>query len=568
MRRIGPTERKIRFSAYHGTLIAGSLVFAFPFIWLFSTSAKVQDEMYPPRWIPGIPKRAVTSPYIGIRQNERPVRPVMVARTDWNRLERPVLDAITDKAAGMSDVLPAFYRPHLEERELAEGIMNRLVRRAPDELFERAEEPVCTWFYERTDEELVRSVFETVYRRMAMAEVAFHGKDIVTIETPTKDETDPANFDRSPWEVVAGDAELVPRTAGLLRPAQEVHYSYQDTDAFTLTITLPLEMPADNLKKIVVSVHGDRSWHAMNATVELDGKRFEAAQSAFLSSDRWQDVTWQFAGPDDESIATKSWIRLDEAGTSEFVAPGKVRIMLECPYSGRFGASLDKYANNYREVVRKIPLWLYVKNSVILVVLNIAGQIIGSSLVAYSFARLRWPARDFCFVLVLATLMIPAQVTMIPVFLIFKNLGWYNTLRPLWVGSFFGSAFYIFLLRQFMRGIPTDLEDSAKIDGCSYLGIYARIILPLVKPALAAIGIFTFQGVWNEFMQPLIYLSDQELYPLSLGLFAFKVSFTNGILDYGLMMAAAVIMTMPVIVVFFAAQRHFIQGITLTGLKG
>jgi ABC-type glycerol-3-phosphate transport system permease component len=160
--------------------------------------------------------------------------------------------------------------------------------------------------------------------------------------------------------------------------------------------------------------------------------------------------------------------------------------------------------------------------------------------------------------------MIPPQVTMIPVFLIFKELGWYNTLKPLWIGSFFGSAFYIFLLRQFMKGIPKDLEDSAMIDGCSYFGIYRLVILPLIKPALAAIGIFTFMGTWNDFMGPLIYLNDQRLYPLSLGLFALQV-FKFG--DYGLMMAASVLMTLPVILLFFAAQRQFIQGVTLTGMK-
>jgi ABC-type glycerol-3-phosphate transport system permease component len=154
---------------------------------------------------------------------------------------------------------------------------------------------------------------------------------------------------------------------------------------------------------------------------------------------------------------------------------------------------------------------------------------------------------------------------MIPVFLIFKEMGWYNTLRPLWVMSLFGSAFYIFLLRQFMLGIPRDLEDSARIDGCGYFGIFWRIILPLVKPALATIGIFTFLSVWNDFMGPLIYLSDQRLYPLSLGLFSLQVMIANA---HGILMAASVLMTLPVMVLFFAAQRQFIQGVTLTGLKG
>jgi len=154
---------------------------------------------------------------------------------------------------------------------------------------------------------------------------------------------------------------------------------------------------------------------------------------------------------------------------------------------------------------------------------------------------------------------------MIPVFLIFKHLGWYNTLQPLWVPSLFGSAFFIFMLRQFMRTIPNDLEDAAKIDGCGFLGCYWRIILPLMKPALAAVAIFTFMNTWNNFMGPLIYLNDQRLYPLSLGLFQFRLEHST---DFGMLMSASTIMTLPVVAVFFLAQKHFIQGITLTGMKG
>ena len=149
------------------------------------------------------------------------------------------------------------------------------------------------------------------------------------------------------------------------------------------------------------------------------------------------------------------------------------------------------------------------------------------SLVAYAFARLHWPGRDFCFLLMLATMMIPGQVTMIPHFLIWKSLGAYNTLTPLWLGSAFGSAFFIFLLRQFLKGIPRDLEDAARIDGCGFLRIYWHIMLPLVKPSLAAIAIFTFMGTWNDFMGPLIYLADQRLYPLAFGLYAFSVQVGN-----------------------------------------
>ena len=154
---------------------------------------------------------------------------------------------------------------------------------------------------------------------------------------------------------------------------------------------------------------------------------------------------------------------------------------------------------------------------------------------------------------------------MIPYFLIMKSLGWYNTLSPLWITSCCANAFNVFLLRQFMKGIPRDMEDAAKIDGCSFLQIYWYVIMPLIKPTLACIAIFTFMGVWNDFMGPLIFLSDQRLYPLSLGLYALNVQ-QGG--DFGMMMAGSLLMTLPVILVFFFAQKYFIQGVTLTGMKG
>ena len=558
MRRISKTERRIRGVILHTVLVAGSFLFSIPFIWLFSTSCKVPDEMYPPRWLPQIPQGVVESPYIAIRDNERVEKPAGVSSEDWRRSQGAVRQAITKRVLELEGELPEFYRPYLSEPDLAEGLFNRLVKRVPDELFTKVEDVVGAWFAQNIDATMTKEVFETVYRRVAVADVVLHGWDVVSVEYPTEG-------DRFPWKLIEGDATMIARREGLLQAAEEIHYSFAEKKAFELQIEVPLQMEPENLKKVVVSLHGDRSWHEVWATVELAGKRYEAAQAGFLASDRWQDLTWQFASADDTSLKMKTWIRLDEGGASDFAQEDAVRITLRVEYGSPPVAAFNKYANNYRDVLRQVPLLAYIKNSVFLVVMNIAGQVLGSSLVAFAFARLRWPGRDFLFLLVLATLMIPGQVTMIPVFLIYKNLGWYNTLRPLWVPAFFGSAFYIFLLRQFMRSIPTDLEDSAKIDGCGFLGIYARIILPLVKPALATIGIFTFMGVWNDFMGPLVYLSDQELYPLSLGLFALKVVQGGNI---GLMMAASVMMTLPIIVLFFLAQRHFIQGITLTGLKG
>jgi len=225
--------------------------------------------------------------------------------------------------------------------------------------------------------------------------------------------------------------------------------------------------------------------------------------------------------------------------------------------------------SNYRDALeflppeyRKglVPLW----NTIYVTALVIIGTIFSSSLVGFSFARLRWPGRDLLFFVMIATMMVPGAVTMLPVFLIYRWLGWVDTLRPLWFGSLFGTGFNIFLLRQFFMTIPTDLEDAAKIDGCSYFRIYWNVMLPLIKPALAALTIFAFMGSWNNFMGPLIYISSPEKMTLAYALQLFQGAHGG---EPAMMMAAATLVMLPVLAVFFFTQRYMIQGVTLTGLK-
>jgi multiple sugar transport system permease protein len=212
-----------------------------------------------------------------------------------------------------------------------------------------------------------------------------------------------------------------------------------------------------------------------------------------------------------------------------------------------------------------IPFEVYGRNTLILCVLTVAGTVVSNSLVAYSFARLRWPGRDLIFAITLATMMVPFPVTMVPMFALFKTLGWLGTFRPLWVPAWFGNAFSIFLLRQFFMGIPFELSEAARIDGCSEWNIYRQILLPLAKPALAVVALFTFMGTWNDFIGPLIFLLDQKTFTLSLGLQFYQSQ--NGGTDWNLLMAASTIVILPIIVLFFFTQKLFIQGIAVTGLK-
>lgn len=220
------------------------------------------------------------------------------------------------------------------------------------------------------------------------------------------------------------------------------------------------------------------------------------------------------------------------------------------------------------------PRWTM--NTVIITIFSVVGELISSSLVAYAFARLRWKGRDWLFSLVLATMMLPGVVLMIPRFVMFAKLpafgfmgsrNWINTFLPLIVPAFTGSAFYIFLLRQFMRGIPMELSEAAKIDGASELRIWWSIILPLTKPALAAVAIFTFQGAWQDFMGPLLYLQSEKLYTLQLGLRQFEAA-AGGQPAWNWLMAASLMVMLPVLVVFLLFQRYFIEGFQLSGMGG
>jgi multiple sugar transport system permease protein len=221
---------------------------------------------------------------------------------------------------------------------------------------------------------------------------------------------------------------------------------------------------------------------------------------------------------------------------------------------------------NYVEALTYKPFPVYLRNTAFLVVMNELAIVLSASFCAYGFARIRFPGRDLWFGLVLATLMIPQVVLMVPQFVIFRRLQWIDTFLPLTVPFFFGGgAFNIFLLRQFFRTIPEELADAARIDGCNEFTIFARIMMPLAKPALITVAIFTFLGTWNDFVGPLLYISSPEKFTLAIGLANFRgVLYTR----WDLLMAFATAMTLPVLVVFFLAQRYFVEGVVMTGLKG
>lgn len=225
---------------------------------------------------------------------------------------------------------------------------------------------------------------------------------------------------------------------------------------------------------------------------------------------------------------------------------------------------------NYTYVWEKVPFLRWTWNSVYVVGLSTTGTILSASVVAYSFARFRYRGREVIFLITLATMMLPAQVTLIPQFVLFHKLGWVETLYPLWIPHWFGGgAFYIFLFRQFFMSLPRELDEAARIDGASYFRIFWNILIPLSGPVLATCAVISFIAGWNDFVNPLIYVHTPDKYTLAVGLNYFRqLPDAAGAPTQHLLMAASVMVIAPVLIIFFAAQRYFVQGIVLSGIKG
>lgn len=220
---------------------------------------------------------------------------------------------------------------------------------------------------------------------------------------------------------------------------------------------------------------------------------------------------------------------------------------------------------NYLEAVTAMPFLRYAWNTILITVLSVVGYTASSTMVAYSMSKIRWKGKKYLFPFIVGTMMIPSQVTMIPLYILYSRIGWTGTILPLVVPPFFGGAYYIFLLRQFFMTIPDSYLESATIDGASQVSIFFRIMLPLCKPAIVSVSIFAFLAAWSDFFGPMLYLNDASQYTISLGLQAFM---QTHFVEWGPLMAASTIFVVPIVILFFCAQKYFIEGVTLTGIKG
>lgn len=533
-------------------LVVGGILFLLPFLWLVSTSFKVDRELFSGERaaLPIAPNARMASPFIDKDYY----------RGALSDLTRPHFDAVLALVRELKVDIPEFTDRQEAEAEVAKGVLRKLEASLPAEEWMKGDLRLIEKARGALNPMLLQELFQNVYRRLEIGNVTVRSAQLEDEVLGSGESIEQRFENRTPK--VAKVVQSVDRgttTAVIL-------YDFSKGDQVVLERTFDTRLDVREFARITLGIRADDNWQRLNIAVERCGELYVSVRPTYMSNFDRVMLIWQGPGPDDESNRIKNWVHITkvDSGPKYESDPHKIKVRLTLERTNQLQAWWGKIALNYRVTAQYIPFTQYVCTSLYLIILNVSLMLLSSSLVAYGVSRLQWPGRDMVFLLIIATLMIPEQVTMIPVFLIWKWLGAYNTLVPLWLGSAFGAAVNIFLLRQFMKTIPRDVEDAAKIDGCGVLRVYWHIILPLVKPTLAAIALLTIVGGWNDFKGPLLYVADQRLYSLAFGLYAFSVQVAN---NPAQTMAASVLMTLPVIALFFFAQKHFISGVTLTGIN-
>ena len=581
-----------------GVLFTGAAVFAFPFLWMAATSVKSDREMIAGklRLLPTTPQPQQRTPYIDAQQFDPPTTPDGVPQVVWERtLPRLVkfmedtVDRWEPRVGRRGDLFDVdVIDEHRYRQEMIEGLLEvtgeqisdrarhtaadveRRERGGPASIaalpgdrqiaqalgpkaIEAGVSAILDDCRRLTDERTLERVLDRCYRRFSLGPCRLRTRDYRMVAFA-------AGLD---WNVGSGPAELV-RLGRTEDVNQEARIDFDRGSTAMFVLNKAPAVPAADVDRVFVSFRGDDTWARVAFEVIRNGSSYRTDEVVNLFDRSWIEIQLRWADVAGDPMQRRTHLILQHAGDAPAGSP-PFAVRIEVTKNSSLGAWRDKILRHYRTVFRELPFARYIMTSLALSILNIVLVVFSSTLAAYAFARLRWPGREVCFGIMLATMMIPPQVTMIPSFLLHKQLGWYNSLLPLWVPAAFGAPFFIFLLRQFLKTIPTDLEDAARIDGCGFLRIYWHIMMPLVRPTIAIIAIYTFNGTWNNFMGPLIYVNDDRLFPLALGLFKFNLSSAT---DAGLMMAGSFVMTLPVVILFFFVQRYFIQGVTLTGLKG
>ena len=557
-------ETKIFRGAGYLLLVAAAFCTMVPLLWLLTSSFKTANEIFavPIQWFPSFPPRVTSSPYIVENAYPKIEKPMAVDKTVWETLHPELTQAIwmetqTHIAANAQH---SNYVPSEElQTEITEGLWQQLVTSLPDEVWNGTQASIVTAVQDAIIPEAIDTIWSSVYREIAIGTLQIEDIDF--------NRTSIASID---WEA---EAETRIRLSDDARTAASLSYNFQDDNTTYITATIASPIPIDRIRHITLPIRGDASYHRLSLAVSISNKSgngvtYRPTRPLVLESALWKDAVWRLHGIPGElesSHIIMNQVETDPGALSETQVGSGHQLFLQLSIHRPAYLSIvwDKFTANYRNLWKTVPYNRYFINSVFIATASTLLTLFFCSLGGYAFAKYQFRGQKILFGILLASMMVPFQVLLVPLFGLMYDIGWLNSYKAI-VIPFSVGAFGVFLMRQFIVTIPSELLDAARIDGCSEFGIYYRIVLPIIKPALGALTIYSFLGSWNGYLWPLIILRDEAKYTLPIGLANLVGIYRQ---DYGMLMAGTLLSLMPIVILFLAMQREFVQGITLGSVK-
>ena len=563
-------ETKIFKGVGYLLLVGAAFCTMIPMLWLLTSSFKTANEIFavPIQWFPNLPPRVASSPYIVEDVYPKIEKPMAVDEAVWKTLQPQLTQIIWAEAQSHIAANGKFSNYVSSEElqtEIIEGLWQQLVAGLPDEVWNGTTDSVTAAVRDTIIPEAVDTIWGSVYREVAVGTLQIEDLD----------------FNRTPIEVVNWEAETGTRirTSDDLQTAASLSYNFQDSDTTLMTAAISSPIPIERIRRITLPVRGDASYHRLSLTVFVpqsgmnagstnNGITYQPTRSFVLGSALWTDSVWRVHGIPGELESSQITMQRVETNLAvqsavEVGAGSQLFLQLSIHQPAYLSIVWDKFTSNYRNLWKTVPYNRYFVNSVFIATASTLLTLFFCSLGGYAFAKYKFRGQKILFGILLASMMVPFQVLLVPLFGLMYDIGWLNSYKAI-VIPFSVGAFGVFLMRQFIVTIPSELLDAARIDGCSEFGIYYRIVLPIIKPALGALTIYSFLGSWNGYLWPLIILRDEAKYTLPIGLANLVGIYRQ---DYGMLMAGTLLSLMPIVILFLAMQREFVQGITLGGVK-
>ena len=557
-------ETKILRGIGYLLLVVAAFGTMIPLLWLLTSSFKTANEIFavPIQWFPKFPPRVASSPYIVGDAYPEIKKPIAVDAETWKtlqpELERLIWDDVQEYIAANTRL--ANYVPSVElQTEMTEGLWQQLVASLPSEVWTGTAASIIDEVHRAIIPEAIDPIWGSVYREVAIGTIQI--EDIAFNRTPIES----VDFING-WTADSDTLKQIRESADS-RTVASLSYDFRDENTVRMTTTIASPIPIAQIRLITLPVRGDASYHRLSLAVSVNGITYQPTQPFVLDSALWKNAVWRLHGIPGELESSHISMRQTAAvggfSKPDLAAGNRLSLELTIHRPAYLAIAWDKLTSNYRNLWKTVPYNRYFINSVFIATASTLLTLFFCSLGGYAFAKYQFRGQKILFGILLASMMVPFQVLLVPLFGLMYDIGWLNSYRAIII-PFSVGAFGVFLMRQFIVTIPSELIDAARIDGCSEFGIYYRIVLPIIKPALGALTIYSFLGSWNGYLWPLIILRDEAKYTLPIGLANLVGIYRQ---DYGMLMAGTLLSLMPIVILFLAMQREFVQGITLGSVK-